>query len=544
MASNRLNKEYIHYHYVNYLRFGTKYPKGKKQNTTKIYDFHKKKNEFIKHIKATRNQVILDRKTISQFEIYYKSILNPDLQNNSNDFIKANQILQEAVNKKLGREFNHITSSGKAILSADESKELQIKRGLELKAKVLNDLKLDNSKIGVTAKKLENSLKQVYNLAQQYLNAIDPNNLNAIQIKQQVQLINNLIQTTILESKTAISGMDLDVQKIFSQYIQTLNRTSQGYIDKNEDIISIINNLIQLLKAPNVAFITGVGGEYTAAVTQIAIQQGINNVSTEALDKMIQKTLTGAVSEPMGNLAKAQNLNALFGFKDSSGVEMNIHESENNMKIDIKIPDAKKQQDIGISIKNYNLSRSRDLNLVEDSPFTSMLMEDPIFASHYLNIASVHEEELSTKNIQKNNSISGYKNYSTVIKEANQGLKMILLLAGLRGAAGRAQATYILVNDNSKSNLNSVKLINIYDLMDKVLQDESEEYLSKAVKITLDHQKLTDNTTKELFSNNWTGPDSPNKGAAIDRMSNILMEAHKKKVSVALKPSVIKSFFK
>ena len=65
-------------------------------------------------------------------------------------------------------------------------------------------------------KKLESSLKQVYNLAQQYLNAIDPNNLNAIQIKQQVQLINNLIQTTILESKTAISGMDLDIQKIFS----------------------------------------------------------------------------------------------------------------------------------------------------------------------------------------------------------------------------------------------------------------------------------------------------------------------------------------
>ena len=546
MASNRLNRDYIHYRYVNYLRFGVKYPEHKTQNTANIYNFKSKRNEFINNIRRQK-KVTLDRKTIKQFEQYYENILNPELAGkNSEYFQQVNNLLQQAVNRKLERDLNskHITSTGSVALTLEEQEEQKQKYALGLKSKMLNSLKLDNNKTGVTAKKLENSLNQTYNLAKQYLERMDPNNINAQQVRQQVQAIEQLINNAIRETQTAISGVDSEIQKSFSLYIQSLKRTSQGYIDKDSSIINQINELIQLLKAPNVSFFGGVGGEYTVAVTQAVIESKTGNLTEKKIKEIVDKALTGQISEKTGNLKKAQDLNSLFGFKDSSGVEMNIHESESSMKVDIKIPNNK-GKDVGISIKNYNLKKGRNLNLIEGAPFTSMLMEEPSFASHYLNIASVRENgESSIKSSKKSINIDGYKDYSTVVKEANQGLKMILLLASLRGASGRNQASYLLINDNSRNDRGSVKLINIYDLMDIILQDDSGEYLSNAVKITLDHQKITDNLTKGLFNNNWIGEKYvANRGQAIDRVSGILAEAHKKKISVAIKPNVIKTFF-
>ena len=321
MASNRLNRDYIHYRYVNYLRFGVKYPEHKTQNTANIYNFKSKRNEFINNIRRQK-KVTLDRKTIKQFEQYYENILNPELAGkNSEYFQQVNNLLQQAVNRKLERDLNskHITSTGSVALTLEEQEEQKQKYALGLKSKMLNSLKLDNNKTGVTAKKLENSLNQTYNLAKQYLERMDPNNINAQQVRQQVQAIEQLINNAIRETQTAISGVDSEIQKSFSLYIQSLKRTSQGYIDKDSSIINQINELIQLLKAPNVSFFGGVGGEYTAAVTQAVIESKTGNLTEKKIKEIVDKALTGQISEKTGNLKKAQDLNSLFGFKDSSG---------------------------------------------------------------------------------------------------------------------------------------------------------------------------------------------------------------------------------
>lgn len=164
------------------------------------------------------------------------------------------------------------------------------------------------------------------------------------------------------------------------------------------------------------------------------------------------------------------------------------------------------------SVKNYNLSGGnphiKGVTLVSGSSMLFLLSNQIRFLNHYLN------QTVDTAP-------------SNVVVNANKEMKLMLLLlsfigGGMRkGANGQIyqnRADTFIINDKSKPG--SIRVVSIYELYEKIIQSNNPE-----ISITLDDTHTWKNTK---IGNN------PDPALANQRISNILAQVHKKKITASI----------
>ncbi|MBQ8206363.1 MAG: hypothetical protein IJZ77_02780 [Bacilli bacterium] len=535
---DNLTQGYIHYHYVNYLRFGISSPEG--QTKSKAFDYVEKRKEMISKLRIEKRlDSSLDKGTIRKLERYTENILNPS-NTESPFFKKANKALEEHINKEVGRRAEDIrlAPSGKAVFSSEVKKEKNIKTQLVksnqlASADKLNNFKIKTSQQRVTIDKLERALTSLYQYANNYIKKASEGDLRRQQIEEVIRQIDNIIEQAL----GSISQQSSPVQASFSNYIKTLQEAKKSTISiqDNINIINLLNELVILLKSPNVSVINGNVLEQAMKIVELRVNENIEDIGEEKIMQALNSAMTGKKQESTHNRERAERLNNFLGVED---LDFSIFESSSSIKADfiLTVPNAEKKQNL--SIKNYNLKSQYNIKLVEDTPFTSMLAEDLNFAAHFLNMASVRPNELKgTPTVP----------YSVKLKEANAALRVTLFWSALKGNSDRTQVSYFLINDNSTSKKGSVRIVSVYEIMDQIMKQSADlDKLFKVVILTLNGKDLVDNVTSGMFSqqNNWLGDiNTKSPDLAKKRTSLIMAEAHTKNLTVALKPQLMKQFF-
>lgn len=538
---------YVHYHYINYLRFGINGPNEQKgsYNTTPHDILQKKREELLAKVK--KRQGALTDTQVGEYEKIYNDLLNPIYANSVNKqvLMAGNEALDTLLKEEYHQDISSsklFTESGSGSFTDEQKMQMKINEGLKIKNKVIKQYRLSAEYNYHQAQTISNSLKELYKIANNFIKTAGDGNLTANKIKSQIQQIDATLQN-ISDKLENIS------QK------RTKNALLQRYLPKkishDHVLIEQINTLVELLLSPSLAGLNGDIGEYTAIIADIIINKNLllakENIKEEIIKeaKKIQNTtVTGKASENSLSITSLKSLGSMFNIDEG---DLMSHITENSRgdgnsqnKIDVIFHNKENKKTSGISVKNYNLSNNYYLKMVSQTPFSNILNEEPEFAAHYLNIVASRTkiEEGKSKYYSftnKMNSIpSEDKPYSQYFIEANNTLKILALLPAMGGFTGRNKADYILVNDNSKTG-GGVKLLSINEVIREILNRDTR----KAISLKIDGKNINALTRKHLWKNEWVGDDNgPNIKNAQHRIAFLIAQTHASKVTVAISPDV------
>lgn len=538
-----LNNLYIHYHYQNYLRFGIEPSQGNAYSGSKVYDFNAQKQRLINKIKNHKGS--LSEATIERYQELFDQILTSTSSKNDSKIIEAQRLLQQLLDNKYKKGINNIyyTDGGMAALSGNELLHRQINKTLKIKRDTLEALRLKDTNQKHKISKLESSLKNVYSIANEFIAAASREGLDASKIKSTVAQLDRTIKNIASDQNTNFSNIGEEDGTKISTILR--NYFNSSYVSHDNSLVKQVNGLIELMRSPSITGLACDIGEYTAEVAKLIYLKEIGLFQDE-VDKQIKsiedghilKTV-GAETEKFSRDASLYNLAAMFNIK-ASDLSVNITEdAEGNgnsyNKIDVMLYDQSGRE-VGVSVKNYNLSNNYYIKLVDNTPLTKILLEDPEFAAHYLNITSVHEQDLVPEKGKTVKSYKGGKTYSQYKQQANDALKLSALVPALGGFQGRGKAEYILMNDSSRTGSNSVKIIPIDAIVAEVAKrDVSHTVSAKVTNAMVQHKNINALTSKSLWPNKWeeAGPQA--------RIAKLLSEVHKAKIEISISPDVFRT---
>ena len=185
-----------------------------------------------------------------------------------------------------------------------------------------------------------------------------------------------------------------------------------------------------------------------------------------------------------------------------------------------------------ISAKNVNLSSGRWIHLVKDTSFLSLIQDENVdFVNHALNLLAQHKKP-------KKGEI-GYETYSTDINKIKIDrigmigeLRLMAFYKGLTGDFNnRNKANLFVINDNKKG---SVKVIDMWDLF-----AEGEKKFNLLNNLPGFKVENLTRTFKDL-KNEYVYGEA--ESSAASRISQLLADAHSRKISVSLNPALISRF--
>lgn len=160
---------------------------------------------------------------------------------------------------------------------------------------------------------------------------------------------------------------------------------------------------------------------------------------------------------------------------------------------------------------NYKTGETEGVHIVSGYPLLSALMlYNTNFTNHYLNLIAAHEDGINFN----------------VPEEATDTIKKGIAVRALSGAkdvdniSNNALSDIFIVNDRSAQ---VVRVYSTKDLIDRIWGD-------------VDRFATVKGMPAGRIPMSWFG-DSPDQGAAEDRIANLLANVHSFKISMALKPS-------
>lgn len=188
-------------------------------------------------------------------------------------------------------------------------------------------------------------------------------------------------------------------------------------------------------------------------------------------------------------------------------------------------------EDVSLSAKNINFAEAHQIGLVSGSPLLYMIQDlDTTFVNHFLNLWAEHYKKSSDgERFIKDTKVPS----DMAIKKENirNEMKYILLYKALTGDTfGQPhKANLLVINDRSSTDENKVKVFTIAEILKKIENNE------KLINIPTLNNKM------KLFKNNYVGNlNYADHDKATVRISNLLADAHERKISVALNIHTIK----
>ena len=276
--------------------------------------------------------------------------------------------------------------------------------------------------------------------------------------------------------------------------------------EKGENLITEINSLIkQYAAVPAINLQKGDLFEYAAALAPAIGKVNAQNALYETLSKGIVGGSRSKVEINFGEFFTDRlDLNNLIMQNytiNENGTAVSWGSSQD--KIDINVQWENKI--IPMSAKNVNLKSGYNVHILSGSSLLYLIQdEDSNFINHYLNIVATHPDGKIDADIMG----------------AHEAMKFTLLYKALTGDTyGRKAASIFLVNDNSQEG--GVKIYEMKDLIEKASKN-LDAYVS--IKPELLSLKI---------KNDWAASYS-------DRITKFLSNVHAQKISMGLKPSLLK----
>lgn len=335
------------------------------------------------------------------------------------------------------------------------------------------------------------------------------NLINSKEKQELTQRINNIYQQ--------LNMIITDGKKI--GHITKLKNTSveqlTGYhrIDtqkgsKGASLVQEINTLLKTYaSAPAINLQKGDLFEYAAALAPAIAK---NNAQTVIMDELKKGVVGGSRSKTVINFGEfftdqinLKNLIMKNYSISNHGTTVSYGSSQD--KIDINVQwDG---QIIPMSAKNVNLKSGFNVHIVTGTSLLYLLQDEPSdFVNHYLNIVAKHGDNIK---IDAN------------LGMAHEAMKYTLLYKALTGNTyGRTGASIFLVNDNSQAGG-----IRIYEMQDLI--NKASENLNAYTSVVPTLESLS-------INNPW------NNGSYSNRITDFLSNVHAQKMSIALKPSLLK----
>lgn len=325
-----------------------------------------------------------------------------------------------------------------------------------------------------------------------------------IDVKEKAELSKNINQIYRELNMIITNGKKIGEITNLKNLNTKTDKYKYGIIDKNSNLITTVNSLVkQYAAVPAINLQKGDLFEYAAA---LAPAIGKVNAQTALYDTLATGIVGGARSKVQINFGEfftdKVNLQGLVMDNyvvHSNGTAVSYGSSQEKIDINVQWGD----QIIPMSAKNVNLKSGYDVHILSGSSLLYLIQDEPAnFVNHYLNIIAAHPD--GTVNIAG----------------AHEAMKYTLLFKALTGNTyGRKGASIFLVNDNSQEG--GVRLYEMEDLIAKAATNING-YVS--FKPALEGIRI---------SNEWAADYGT-------RIAKFLSGVHAQKISVALKPSLLK----
>ena len=504
--------EYVHYHAARYSQHGITREDGAGAN---IGTWNQIRNSLLSRIRTIHGD-----KKILQMENKFNKIYNALTDVNNKEYENArNAVIDYIMNNskdknKLGSDtvFNFATGNVYNLQTAQ-------KEGSQVQSKV----------------------KQVKHRSEKSVSYIETITERLKSAQGQLVGIADATKKNIIAQK--LDKIEKDLEEIGKYGQEALRELASKGVNINKGLISQ-TDADEMIKNMNLALglVDGVGlnnakGEFLealAAVVNLAAQgEGFNALSdieneikrSGGANKSSIKIESDFVKISKTISDSVDGFNEVF--KGKSG-HYTLKVTSSQQKMDAEFTYNK--QKIPLSIKNYNLSSGHLIHLVSGMPLSSILfsLEDKDITNHFLNIFSVKTSG-GIKKYSSGVDISGMKNI------AIEALTIWLLYVAATGrGSGKSSgfAEVLLIKDNSKQG--GVRMYDIGILVNTVAQNY--QMLRTGVDITPDLTSL-------YFDNKYISGKSQ-EGNIEERLARLLLSVHQRKITAAIRPSLLKNMRK
>lgn len=500
--------DYIHLNYANFKLYGIK--KGSKETekvdgedlAEKCFDAHVKK-EILEY---KTNGETKDLLGIEDQLNYYFSAVKGDTKNNGGLTKEDIEAMQGAIKKFLGQKLQgvelDVTKLQSDILEGNLSVvDKYIDEELRNKLK-----KIGNSRLGATGTAYKANIQKKIDVLLELREALSEKG-------NSTQELCNKINT--LEKKWQEIQQNLGSKKV-----------------KNENFINELNNLINTFNVGTAA----IHGEYAEAIIVLVnymltkkAEETIITITEDLLFKVL-KPENGTPENVQKVLGQERSKKALLSthfnsemvdikkFEDPVYTLEKTKDGQDNLfscratqdKVDVTID---VQGAVNASVKNYDMSNMfHDVHFLSGRSLLQMIQEYENFTNYFLNIMASHPDEVPRNDLKQS---------------AMNTMKITILSKALRGGAiigenneKQKEADLLIINDNSQGRF---KVYSINQIINKLYSNNLEYLNIRGLNDIQDFEFKQDH-----FEN------SPK-----ERITNLLLELHRKKLEVSLK----KGFF-
>ncbi len=522
--------DYIHYHYDNYLRYGlAKSGRGDDNiSSERAANFQ----SMIKTHSASILKSNADRAAAQRLENNLnffggKSKEGTEVQLSADDIKLIQQTVEKLMRQswdiaKNGIDFEHLTVNLNSALHAAQGEGMLLLKSLATTHAGMSTHGENAKQTGISISHLQQRAKNTLDYITKFLEAGKTTGRNTgkslieieAEVKNAKKEFENYLESINASDTKIISPADTQKYQAALNFSELLRKTAKD-----------------LMYRAAISLCEGELAEYVVAAVEAVLSHKINKETDKLLTNLEKATkekaapayyrdrsfiksssITAEVEVKMEEIMK----DTAYTFDSGQGGDSTVgwYGKSTQDKIDVAMTFG------GASIKNYNLegdfTKNKGISLVTQANLFAIIMQSPIFANHYLNVAGTN---------------AAHTGNGGLLAAANDALKQLIFITAISGQKGKDRnfVDYFVLHDKA-SGTYQVKLVS--DLLQRV-----ERNLS-LVTVKLENETLKAYTT---WRNEWSGSQAYNMAEAYNRIAKLATQLSHTRVSAKINPNVITS---
>lgn len=500
--------DYVHYKASNYIKYGTSKKSAGRGITGS--DWLRIRTEMYNKIQ----KIYTDREILELQEQYNgaRSLIaaNDDKQAQMIRAALVNLVLKDNKDMRLNFKTGDVELTPQGTVKYLGSKINKIKSSS--KEEVTKDLYSYEDTVIRRFTDAYNSLKEIQNVS----------NKKAIKAKLNSLMVafQNIVAK---EGKDAqelgVSGLNISKGKVISR-------------KRAQEFIHTLRVAMGLDSAKMASNLKGKFDEYTAAAADLKARGLAFKTISEWEDEIQRAFDKNGGGKRVKSILSASNMSL-----NKKAVEEELQKHKNfviknkNGKYQFQLSESQQKMDASfsweggpaegyrLSLKNYNLSSSHPISLVTKSPLSMFLFNigKTDYVNHFLNIFAAHE-----------NATSQFRSMRAIAEEAFAYHLLYAAMSGKNLGRDSGSADVFVVNDTSSAT--GVKMYDIGTLVQNVI-DKGQIFSGVDI----------DPALSSIYLKNEWEKNGKHIGENVQRrITKLLLDTHAKKMSVALRPSVLK----
>lgn len=353
-------------------------------------------------------------------------------------------------------------------------------------------------------------------------------NANAIRLNTIMQRVQKIQQCqAAIKSETEKKKLQQQIDEIY-KILNSIVKTATGDIKTDMKNGSIIAQEIALQQAkPAVDIINTIIGYYCAGPVSTSVSEAFSELAVAAMTLKAEQDSVHTINAKIQEIIKTGGSSRHYNMYQANSFYSRVWDSfsldryiktedalvsilSSKNKVDMTIEIGNKNTNV--SLKNYNLSGGFDIHLVQAAPLLYMIKDEPAdFINHYLNLIADHPMDPRVK-IDANHAA------------AHEAMKLTLLFYALVGYNQEKQVDTFVIRDKYTQR---VRIYSIPQLWARITSNPS--YSSIETKEGKPIEEITLINNREI-----TWPK---------RISNLLIDAHRQKISASLSPRLFQKEF-